>query len=179
MGFTPAVECSRPPFTVRGITVVARSSTGTRRTELPLAAHATALRDHHLVACTPTSTLTRAQVAGVWLLDETGGGVSWLADRLLVRFGRDGSFAWDAEGDLLRELPAGRGRYVLAGDRLRLRMTGGDGCRPGDAFAWWTTALPDHRLHLQLDRSSGSCAGRPSEVWVLRRVLRDSARLPR
>ncbi|HEX6249239.1 MAG TPA: hypothetical protein VFZ64_15315 [Nocardioidaceae bacterium] len=178
--FTPSVECSIPPFTVRSITVLARSSTGTRRTELPLATPTTAMQDYHLVGCTPASTLTRTQLAGVWILDDTGGGdASWLAGRLLIRFGRDGSFVWDAEGKLLKTLPAGRGRYVTQEDQLRLRLTGGVGCRPGDSFAWWTTVLPDHRLHLELDRSAGSCAGRPGEVWVLRRLLRDSDRLPR
>jgi hypothetical protein len=177
--FTPGMECDSPPFTVRTVTVQAHSSTGPRRTELPLATPATVMGDYHLGACTPASTLTPAQLTGVWILEEKGGNVSWLADRFLVQFHRDGSFMWDAEGKLLKAHPAGRGRYVLKEDRLRLWMTEGSGCRPGDSFVWWTRMLPEHRLHLELDRSAGSCAGSPGEVWVLRRVLRDSTRLPR
>jgi hypothetical protein len=177
--FTPTVECTFSPFDARTVTVRARSSTSTRRTELPLATPASVMRDYDLVACTPASTLTPDQLAGVWMLDETGENVSWLADRLLIRFRRDGSLVWDAEGKLLRALPAGRGHYALKEDQLRLQMTGGSACGPGDSFAWWTRILPDHRLHLELDRSAGSCAGTPGEVWVLRRVLRVSTRLPR
>jgi hypothetical protein len=183
--FTPAVDCSFPPFDVRTVTVRTRSTTGTRRTEIPLATPSTAMRDHHLVACTPASTLTPDQLTGVWVLDETGGIASWLADRFLIMFRRDGTFVWEAEGKLLRalprgrDLPGGRGHYTARDDQLRLRLTGGSACRPGDSFAWWTTVLPDDRLHLELDRSAGSCGGSPGEVWVLRRLLRDSSRLPR
>ena len=177
--FTPEVECDSPPFTVRTVTVQARSRTSTRRTELALATPSMVMGDYHLAACTPASTLTPAQLAGVWILDETGGNVSWLADMFLIEFRRDGSFAWDAEGKLLRAVPGGRGHYVAREDQLRLRMTGGSACRPGDSFTWWTRILPDHRLHLELDRSTGSCTGSPGEEWVLRRVLQGPARTPR
>lgn len=171
--FTAKVNCTEPPFTVRSIVVRTRSHAGTLRTELTLASPGTALRDHHLVECTPARTLAPDQVVGVWMLDEVRGEASWLADRLMIWLRRDGTFTWDAAGELLGSLPSGVGRYVSGDDRLRFRLTGGSGCRPRDLLVWKTRLLPEHRLHLELERSAGMCADGPGQVWVLRRVLNE------
>jgi hypothetical protein len=80
---------------------------------------------------------------------------------------------WDAEGGLLGSQPSGVGRYLSRNDRLRFRLTGGWGCRPRDQLVWKTRLLPEHRLHLELERSAGICAPGPGQVWVLRRVLNE------
>lgn len=109
--FTAEVNCTQPPFTVRSVEVRTRYGDGTLRTELPLAAPDTALRDHHLVECTPATTLDKEQMVGVWMLDEVRGEDSWLADRLMIWLRRDGTFVWDAEGGAAGQ-PAGQRRPV-------------------------------------------------------------------
>lgn len=169
--FTAEVNCTQPPFTVRSLEVRTRHQSSTLRTELPLAIPGTALRDHHLVECTPAATLERDQLVGVWMLDEVRGEESWLADRLMIWLRPDGTFVWDAEGELLGSHPGSVGRYAAHHGRLRFRVTGGWNCHPDDLLVWSTRLLPEHQLHLELERSAGSCSDGPGLVWVLRRVL--------
>lgn len=172
--FTAEVNCTQPPFTVRSVEVRTRYGDGTLRTELPLAAPDTALRDHHLVECTPATTLDKEQMVGVWMLDEVRGEDSWLADRLMIWLRRDGTFVWDAEGELLDSQPGSVGRYAAHDSRLRFRVTGGWACRPRDLLVWETRVLPEQQLHLELESATGACADGPGLVWVLRRVLDES-----
>lgn len=174
VGFVPSPDCAEPPFTVRAVVLDVTTGEGvTTRQELPLWGPDRQLRDHHQIQCASHSELSPAQLAGVWVVDETQGGGEWLEGRFLIYFREDGTFRWDAEGRLFEELPGATGRYRTTGTRLHQRLVTGTTCSPGDTFRWRTTLLPDDRLHLTLERSQGVCGAGPGDVWVLRRLLRD------
>lgn len=174
VGFVPSPDCSEPPFTVRAVVLDVTNRAGTTtRQELPLWGPDRELRDHHQIQCAALTALSPAQLAGVWVVEDTQGGADWLQGRFLIYFREDGTFSWDAEGRVFEDLPGGRGRYRTDGTRLHQRLVTGTSCAPGDSFRWRTTLLPDDRLHLVLEMAQGICGAGPGDVWVLRRLIRD------
>lgn len=86
---------------------------------------------------------TYEAMAGVWL--NQGPSPGWSG--LMAQFGRDGSFAFDAEGEL-GVSPANVGTYEIDGHVVTFTSgSGGDTCSTGESFSMRVGVRDDGRLH--------------------------------
>ena len=100
--FALPVDCAAPePASYRTVSVRATVAgvRGERTLRMP-GATPLVRRDHDL-ACPVGRPATAADLRGVWMLESAYGAWHSLVGRLLMRFGADGSFAWDSSGHLL------------------------------------------------------------------------------
>ena len=84
---------------------------------------------------------TNETMAGLWLNQ----GPSWPG--LMAQFGRDGSFAFDDQGEL-GVSPANVGTYQIDGHVVTFTSgSGGDTCSTGESFSMWVGVRDDDQLH--------------------------------
>jgi hypothetical protein len=132
------------------------------------------VREEHARTCPVGRPVLPRELRGVWLLESSHGLWHSLAGTLLMRYGDDGSFAWDSEGHLLDHARAADGRYQLEGRMLTVMVDNQNACHTGDVFRWRATMTAPDELHLQSVRDTRSaCCGPDDEVWVVRRILAD------
>jgi hypothetical protein len=174
-------ECDSPAVLLaRSVRVrAATTDAGRREQQVALASPASSIRENHDRECVPTTTLTPADLGGLWVLEEEEGRWAELAGISLMRFTSDGRFAFDPEGRMFEEGHQGFfGTYRLRGDRLLFHGDGGYACARGYAEEWTTTLLADGLLRLDVVRSSeGYCHNPDGERQLLRRLV-PAERLP-
>jgi hypothetical protein len=86
---------------------------------------------------------TNEAMAGLWL--NQGPSPGWSG--LMAQFGRDGSFAFDAEGEL-GVSPANVGTYEIDGHVVTFTSgSGGDTCSTGESFSMRVGVRDDGQLH--------------------------------
>jgi hypothetical protein len=151
---------------------------GDRRDGVPLPGSGEEIAGYHAIMCEPQTMPDRADLLGVWVLEEAYGS-QFLVRSMMWRFERDGTYTADPEGRVLLDVPHGvDGRYSLARGKLLVDATGGYGCG-GDHHNVWRPSLLEGYLGLGQGRPrlsvtwlAGTCpGGMTDQVWVFRRLI--------
>jgi hypothetical protein len=173
--FSTIANCDVAPA-VGGVATVRLgigNASGSHVRSVPLSGQGVVLLTYYRTVCGSSDQVTTKQLAGVWSLETAYGTSAALGKRLLLRFGRDGTFIADAEGRLFARHGAGvQGAYRVRGDVLTYHVRRGSSCLPGDQATWRVSMLGVEALSMVW--VGGQCpAGEPGDAWVLRRVLAD------
>lgn len=127
------------------------------------AAQATAEEEQPVIKGLPP---TPERLAGVWVYD------SPYDEPVLVRFNRDGTYAFDNHGNL-NTSPGARGTYEVAGRTITFANEGGYACLAGDRWAWEAVGISEgKRLHVVnvgvaevIDEIDSDCDRAGDETW--------------
>lgn len=178
--FSASPDCTyRVPATLTSVRVKHRTEDDQESDEdVALPDGGEALLDYHELMCAPAS--PRApDLVGVWVLEEAY--PLWGFEGFhLWRFEPDGTFTADNEGRLLSNGERGlEGRYSLRNGRLRIDVTGGFWCTPGQRTVWrpslldaWKGSAPGDQPVLALEWLRGYCPDDSGgTLWVMRRII--------
>ncbi len=180
VAFSAPPDCSAgAPTTLSSVSVTLRTSAGHAVRTLALPGGGETLLDYHAALCSPNARPSADALVGVWALEEAFPSDE-LEGLLLMRFGRDGTFAADPEGVMLLDEERGvEGRYRFHRGRLVISVVSGYGCTPGDRSVWRPVVLEvggnstsGHTPLMALSWVGGECPddGR-GMVWLMRRII--------
>lgn len=172
-------DCAAPePLRYRYVHVQTSVAGNPRVRTLRMPSATPLVQEEHVRTCPVGRPVMPQELRGVWLLEASHGLWHSFAGALLMRFGADGSFAWDSEGHALDGARAAAGSYQLEGRMLTVMVHNLNACHTGDVFRWRVTMTAPDQLHLQsVHDTSSACSAPDHEVWVVRRIPVDH-RLP-
>lgn len=176
--FSVTPNCDkRAPRALLSARVRVHTTDGSSETDVQLPGGGEVLLDHHRTFCSSADPVDPDEISGVWMVEKVYGKDTDLVEPRMMRFGPDGSFFADQQGELFTEDVDQRGSYRLQGELLVIDVEGGYLCPAGAQVAWRVTAEGSDRMSMVWVR--GDCAdGAPGDAWVAQRVLRDTG-LPR
>ena len=173
--FAPPVDCdARRPSPVRYVNVETVVDGRSERSSLRMPGATVLLREQHDRHCPRGRPVTQQDLRGVWVLEEVYGTWYDLSGKLLMRYARDGGYAWDSEGHLLDSRQAVRGRYRLDDGLLSVTVRNHNLCHTGDYYRWRLTLVAADQMHMRfVGGRRSACSAPDDEVWIARRVLLD------
>jgi hypothetical protein len=124
-------------------------------------------RDNRNVIDTPLKGLapTPESLAGIWRRE------LWEENPLLLRIGRDGTFAFDNHGQI-DQGPAIPGTYEVDGDLVHFTVgSDSDACAVGDTWTFRMGIEPNGRMHTEnIEDGTGVCSTGLGSQWSFVRV---------